>query len=259
MPCPTAGDEFQVVTDTAKAKQIVMYREAKARDVALAKNKRMTLEQLQKQMAQGEVKDLNLILKADVGGSAEVLRDTLEKLSTDKVRVRVLLSGVGAINESDVDLAAASERHRHRLQREARPRGRRRSGARTGGYPPALDHLQPDGRDQEGHGRPAGSDVYRKSTAARRKCARRSRFRKSARWRAAWLRMATSTAIAWSSIMRDGVVVHDRPRSARCKRFKDDVSEVRNGMECGITLNDYSDVKEGDILEAFDTERVATK
>jgi translation initiation factor IF-2 len=129
---PGAGDEFQVVTDTAKAKQIVMYREAKAREAALTKNKRLTLEQLQKQMAQGEVKELNLIIKADVGGSAEVLTDTLSKLSTDKVRVRVLHTGVGAINESD------------RLQREAGPDGGSGGGARERRYPPAFDYLCAD-------------------------------------------------------------------------------------------------------------------
>ncbi len=105
---PEAGDNFQVVTDAAKAKQIVLYRAEKERAVSLAKTGRLTLEQLHQQMAAGEIKELPLILKADVSGSAEVLRDTLEKLSTDKVTVRVLRAGVGAINESDVLLAAAS-------------------------------------------------------------------------------------------------------------------------------------------------------
>ena len=105
---PEAGDSFQAVTDTAKAKQIVIYRAEKERAVQLAKTGRITLEQFHKQMAAGEVKELPIILKADVSGSAEVLRDTLEKLSTDKVTIRVIRSGVGAINESDVQLAAAS-------------------------------------------------------------------------------------------------------------------------------------------------------
>ena len=105
---PEAGDDFQVVTDTAKAKQIVNFRDQKAREAALAKSSRLTLEQLHKQMEAGEVKELPIIIKTDVGGSAEVLTETLQKLSNDKVKVRVLRSGVGAINESDVLLASAS-------------------------------------------------------------------------------------------------------------------------------------------------------
>src|SRR5207249_9141849 len=105
---PEAGDSFQVVTDTAKAKQIVIYRESKAREVAMAKNKRLTLDQFHDQLKEGEVKDLNIILKTDVGGTAEVLTDTLQKLSTDKVRIRVLRAGVGAITETDVLLASTS-------------------------------------------------------------------------------------------------------------------------------------------------------
>ena len=105
---PEVGDTFQVVTDTAKAKQIVIYRESKARDVAMSKSGRVTLEQLHEQLKEGEVKELNIILKTDVGGTAEVLCDMMQKLSNDKVRIRVLRAGVGAINESDVLLASAS-------------------------------------------------------------------------------------------------------------------------------------------------------
>ena len=96
------------MTDTAKAKQIVIYREAKAREVAMSKNNRMTLDQLHDQLKEGEVKELNIILKTDVGGTAEVLSDTLQKLSNDKVKIRVLHAGVGAITETDVLLASAS-------------------------------------------------------------------------------------------------------------------------------------------------------
>ncbi|HTB20471.1 MAG TPA: translation initiation factor IF-2, partial [Bryobacteraceae bacterium] len=105
---PEVGDMFQVVTDTAKAKQIVIYREAKARDVAMSKSGRMTLEQFHEQLKEGEVKELNIILKTDVSGTAEVLSDMMQKLSNDKVRIRVLRSAVGAINESDVLLASTS-------------------------------------------------------------------------------------------------------------------------------------------------------
>src|SRR5258706_1787511 len=105
---PEVGDTLQVVTDTAKAKQIVIYRESKAREQAMSKTNRITLDQLHDQLREGEVKDLNIILKTDVGGTAEVLSDTLQKLSNDKVKIRVLRSDVGAISESDVLLASAS-------------------------------------------------------------------------------------------------------------------------------------------------------
>ena len=107
---PEVGDSFQVVTDTSKAKQIVIYREAKARDAAMLKGARVaTLDSLHQQFKEGDLKDLNLVIKADVGGTAEVLSDTLQQLSTDKIRVRILRAGVGAITEDDVLLASASE------------------------------------------------------------------------------------------------------------------------------------------------------
>jgi translation initiation factor IF-2 len=105
---PEDGDTFQVVTDTAKAKQIVIYREQKARDEAMRKSPKVSLDRLHEQLREGEIKELSIILKADVGGTAEVLSDTLQKLSNDKVRIRVLSSGVGAITETDVLLATAS-------------------------------------------------------------------------------------------------------------------------------------------------------
>ena len=106
---PEVGDTFQVVTDTAKAKQIVIYREAKAREVAMSKTSRITLEQLHEQLKEGEVKELNIILKTDVGGTAEVLTDTMQKLSNDKVRIRVHpLAASAPSTKRDVLLASAS-------------------------------------------------------------------------------------------------------------------------------------------------------
>ena len=106
---PEVGDTLQAVTDTAKAKQIVLYRENKARELAMSKTNRITLDQLHDHLKEGEIKDLNIVIKTDVGGTAEVLTDTLQKLSNDKVRIRVIHSGVGAITETDVLLASASE------------------------------------------------------------------------------------------------------------------------------------------------------
>jgi hypothetical protein len=159
---PEVGDAFQVVTDTAKAKQIVVYREAKARDAAMAKAKqRICSKRSNMQMQSGsDAKDLNIIIKTDVGGTAEVLSETLQKLSTDKVRVRVLRQGVGAISEADVLLASASNAIIHRLQREAGPNRRRRRRTRTYRRAVPLDHLRSHRRDQKGHARPP-RPVYR--------------------------------------------------------------------------------------------------
>ncbi len=105
---PQAGDRLQVIADTLKARQIALHRQGKLRDAALAKSARLTLEQLHEQLAAGDVKDLPLIIKADVQGSVEVLSETLIKLSTDRVKIKVIHAGVGAINISDVLLASAS-------------------------------------------------------------------------------------------------------------------------------------------------------
>ena len=148
---PEVGDTLQVVTDTAKAKQIVIYREAKAREVAMSKTNRITLDELHDQLKEGETKELNIILKTDVGGTAEVLTDTLQKLSNDKVKIRVLHSGVGAITETDVLLASASNAiivgFNVRPERDGADHGR----AGKSGHPPAHDHLRTGRRDQEGH------------------------------------------------------------------------------------------------------------
>jgi translation initiation factor IF-2 len=145
-----------VVDDPAKARQIAMYRQTQAKAKASRRHvARMTLESLQQQMAEGQLKELAIIIKADVQGSAEVLADTLAKLSDERVKVRIIHSGVGAINESDVLLATASKAmiigFNVKPDRNAAEVAEREEGRN----PPALGHLQRDRRDQEGHDRPA--------------------------------------------------------------------------------------------------------
>ncbi len=142
---PDAGDTFLVMADRDRAKDIARYRTMKEREAQLAKSSRVSLEGLSEQIKQAGMKDLNLILKGDVQGSVEVLADSLEKMSTEKVRVRVLRAGVGAITESDVLLASAFERGHHRLQRAARSQGRRCRRARERRDPHPLDHLRAAG------------------------------------------------------------------------------------------------------------------
>ncbi|MGI8988294.1 MAG: translation initiation factor IF-2 [Bryobacteraceae bacterium] len=251
---PDAGDSFQVVTDTAKAKQIVMYRETKARDVALAKTGRLTLEQLHQQMAAGEVKELPLIIKADVGGSAEVLSETLQKLSTDKVKIRVLHSGVGAITESDVLLASAS--NAIVIGFNVRPERNAAAAAEQEKVDIRLHSIIYNVTDEikkamAGLLSPVFKEVYRGKAQVL------DTFRVSNVGMVAgcFVQDGTISTKCLVRVLRDNVVVHTG-KIGSLRRFKDDVSEVRSGTECGVTIDNFSDVKKDDILEAFVSERV---
>ncbi len=254
---PEAGDDFQVVTDTAKAKQIVLFREAKAREANLAKSSRITLEMLHKKLAAGEVTELPLILKADVGGSAEVLSDTLQKLSNDKVKIRVLRSGVGAINESDVLLASASdaiiigfnvrpERNTVALAEQEKVDIRLHTIIYN-----LTDEIK---RAMTGLLEPVFKEVYRGKAEVRDTF----RITKVGNVAGCQVQDGTITRDSEVRLLRDNVVVYTGKVSS-LRRFKDDVSEVKSGMECGITLENFSDIKTNDIIEAFVTERVATE
>ncbi len=251
---PDAGDGFQVVTDTAKAKQIVMYRETKARDMALSKTGRLTLEQLHQQMAQGEVKELPVIIKADVGGSAEVLSETLQKLSTDKVKIRVLHSGVGAITESDVLLASAS--NAIVIGFNVRPERNAAAAAEQEKVDVRLHTIIYNLTDEIkkamlGLLSPVFREVYR----GKAQVLDTFRVTKVGVVAGCFVQDGTISQNCLVRVLRDNVVVHTG-KIGSLRRFKDDVSEVRSGMECGITIDNFSDAKKDDILEAFISERV---
>jgi translation initiation factor IF-2 len=254
---PEAGDNFQVITDTTKAKQIVMYRADKDRAAALAKTGRLSLEQLQKQMAAGEVPELPLILKADVGGSAEVLRETLEKLSTPKVTIRVIRAGVGAINESDVDLAIASnaivvgfnvrpERNATALAEQEKVDIR----LHTIIYE-LVDEIK---KAMSGLLAP----VYKEQYKGRAEVREVFRVSKVGTVAGCIVQDGTVTRDSQVRVLRDNVVVHTG-KIGSLRRFKDDVSDVRAGMECGITIDNFNDVHQRDLIEAFVMQRVANE
>jgi len=254
---PEAGDDFQVVTDTAKAKQIVLFREAKVREAAMAKSSRLTLEQLHKKLEAGEVTELPLILKADVGGSAEVLSDTLQKLSNDKVKIRVLRSGVGAINESDVLLASASdaiiigfnvrpERNTAALAEQEKVDIRLHTIIYN-----LTDEIK---RAMTGLLEPVYKEVYK----GKAEVLETFRITKVGNVAGCMVQDGSITRDSEVRLLRDNVVVYTGKVSS-LRRFKDDVSEVRSGQECGITLENFGDIKQKDIIEAFVTERVATE
>jgi translation initiation factor IF-2 len=252
---PEAGDAFQVVTDTAKAKQIVIYREAKAREIAMAKNKRLTLDQLHQQMQAGEVKELPIILKADVSGSAEVVSETLQKLSNEKVKIRVLHSGVGAITESDVLLASAS--NAIIIGFNVRPERNAASVAEQEKVDIRLHTIIYNLTDEikkamTGLLSPVFKETYRGKAEVRDTF----RVTKVGTVAGCIVQDGILTRSSEVRVLRDNVVVHTG-KIGSLRRFKDDVSEVKSGMECGVTLDNFGDVKQGDILEAFSTEKVS--
>jgi translation initiation factor IF-2 len=254
---PEVGDDFQVVTDTAKAKQIVNFRDQKVREATLAKSSRLTLEQLHKQMEAGEVKELPVIIKTDVGGSAEVLSETLQKLSNDKIKIRVLRSAVGAINESDILLASTSnaivigfnvrpERNAAALAEQEKVDVRLHTIIYN-----VTDEIK---RAMTGLLEPVFREVYKGRAEVRNTF----RISKVGAVAGCMVQDGVITRDSEVRLLRDNVVVYTG-KVASLRRFKDDVSEVKSGMECGITLQNFSDVKQNDIIEAFVTERMATE
>ena len=235
---PSPGDSFQSVADPAKARQIAMFRQARAKEKALvAKGSRLTLETLQQQMAEGGVKDLPIIVKADVQGSAEVLASSLAKLSDDKVKVKIIHSARRRHQRVGRAAGHRQQRHHHRLQRAARSQRRRRRRAREGRHPPPLGHLHGDRGDREGDGRHARADLQGSAARLGRRCATPSRCRRPAPSPAAWCSdgRITRQGDAQVRLLRDNVVVWEG-KLASLRRFKDDVSEVKAGFECGIGL-----------------------
>ena len=252
---PEVGDTLQVVTDTAKAKQIVIYRESRAREQLMAKSSRITLDQLHQQIKEGEVKELRIILKADVGGSAEVLSDTLQKLSNDKVKIRVISSGVGAITETDVLLASAS--NAVVIGFNVRPDRNASAVAEQEKVDIRLHTIIYDLTDEikramTGMLEPVFKEVYRGRAEVR------DTFRISKVGTIAGC-LVIDGSVAHNSeirVLRDNAVIYTG-KIGSLKRFKDDASEVRSGVECGIAIENFNDIKPRDVLEAFVTERVA--
>jgi len=252
---PEVGDTFQVVTDTGKAKQIVIYREAKNREQTISRGNRVTLESLHEQLKEGEIKDLNIIIKTDVGGTAEVLTDMMQKLSNDKVRIRVIHAGVGAINEWDVMLASASDAII--IGFNVRPERKATAVAEQEKVDIRLhtiiyDLIDEIKRAMTGMLEPVYKEVYQGRAEVREV------FRISKVGNVAGC-MVTDGLLRRDSqvrILRDNVVVFTG-KVESLRRFKNDASEVKSGFECGVTIHNFSDIKPADIIEAFVTERVA--
>ena len=253
---PEVGDTFQVVSDTSKAKQIVIYRESKARDVAMAKGARVaTLDSLRQQFKEGELKDLNVIIKADVGGTAEVLSDTLQALSNEKVRVRVLRAGVGAITEDDVLLASASEALI--VGFNVRPERSAQAVAEQQKVDIRLHSIIYELIDEVKMAMTGMLEpVFKETIQGHAEVRETFRISKVGTVAGCYVSDGTIRRDSQVRVLRDGEVIHTGKIDA-LKRFKNDASEVKNGLECGISLANFNNVQVGDVLEMFTMERIA--
>jgi len=255
---PQPGDPFQTVADAAKARQIATFRQAQAKERALgAKGGRLTLESLKEQIAEGGVKELPLIVKADVQGSAEVLADTLTKLSDEKVKIRIIRSGVGAINESDVLLASASNAiiigFNVRPDRNAQDTAEREE-VDIRMHSVIYNVTEEIKKGMTGLLEPTFKEV-RIGSAEVREVFKVPKIGAIAGCMVTDGRI-TRAGETQARLLRDNVVVFEG-KIASLRRFKDDVSEVKSGFECGIGLQNYNDLKVGDVIEVFSMERVA--
>jgi len=252
---PDAGDTFLVMADRDKAKGIAQYRKMKEREAQLAKSSRVSLEGLAEQIKQAGVKDLNLILKGDVQGSVEVLADSLQRMSTEKVRVRVLHSGVGAITESDILLASAS--NAVVIGFNVRPERKAQEIADQERIEIRLHSIIYELQDEITKAMFGLLDpVFKENYLGRAEVL--NVFKVSKVGTIAGCRVTDGLIRRDSQVrlMRDGVEVY-KGKIASLKRFKDDASEVRVGVECGIDLGNHKDIQVGDLIEAFSTEKMA--
>ncbi|MDX1605414.1 MAG: translation initiation factor IF-2, partial [Candidatus Competibacterales bacterium] len=247
---PNAGDEMVVVADERKAREVALFRQGKFREVKLAKQQQAKLDKVFDQLREGDVHSLNIVLKADVQGSVEALADALAKLSTDEVKVKIIASGVGGINESDANLAMASQ-------------------AVLIGFNVRADNAAKKLIESEGLDLHYYSVIYEALDDVKKAIAGllgpelkenivglaevRDVFR-SPKFGAIAGCMVLEGVVRRNNpirVLRDNVVIYEGTLES-LRRYKDDVPEVRNGMECGIGVKNYNDVKPGDQIEVFE-------
>ncbi|HGY4626765.1 TPA: translation initiation factor IF-2 [Citrobacter freundii] len=247
---PAAGDEVTVVRDEKKAREVALYRQGKFREVKLARQQKSKLENMFANMTEGEVHEVNVVLKADVQGSVEAISDSLLKLSTDEVKVKIIGSGVGGITETDATLAAASNAILvgFNVRADASARKVIESESLDLRYYSVIYHLIHEVKaamsgmlspelKQQIIGLAEVRDVF-----------------KSPKFGAIAGCMVTEGTIKRHNpirVLRDNVVIYEGELES-LRRFKDDVNEVRNGMECGIGVKNYNDVRVGDMIEVFE-------
>ena len=254
---PQAGDQLVAVADREKARDISEYREQKAREAQLAKSSRVSLEGLAEQLKSAGTKELPIILKGDVGGSIEVLSDLLTKMSNDKVKINIMRASVGAITESDVLLASAS--NAIIIGFNVRPERKAAEMAEQENVDIRLHSIIYELQDEIKRAMTGMLEPVIKETYQGRADVRDT-FRIPKVGTVAGCQVVDGIIKRDSEVrlLRDNVVVF-KGKVSSLRRFKDDASEVRNGMECGISIANYGDIKIGDVIEAFVTERVAAE
>jgi translation initiation factor IF-2 len=251
---PAAGDQLVVVESEAKAREISEYRTNKSKAAKAAASGRGTLEELFSQIAAGEVKELPVVIKGDVQGSIEALQGTFDKLTRDDVKVKVLHGAVGAINESDITLARASNALIIGFNVRANPQARemaKRDGVDIRYYSIIYDAADDVKRMMAGLLDP----VYQEKFIGYAEV--RDIFNISRVGTIAGC-MITEGVVkrgAKVRLLRDNVVIHEGSLG-QLKRFKDDVKEVKSGFECGISFENYNNLKVGDVIECFEMEQI---
>jgi translation initiation factor IF-2 len=247
---PEAGDHFQV-TDEAKARHVVEFRQSKQRDAALRASAggRITLDQLHEQLKAGEVKELPIVIKADVQGSAEVLQEMLPKLSTDQVKLKTISAGVGAVTENDVLLASASGAII--IAFGVRPDRKAQDLAQQEKVDIRTHNIIYEVSDEikkamEGLLEPVFQETY----LGRAEVRNTFRIKGAGTVAGCYVLDGVIKRDSQIRVLRDGAVIYTSKLSS-LKRFKEDAGEVRTGFECGLGIANFNDVKVGDILECF--------
>ncbi len=250
---PNAGDEFRVV-DEKRARQIADEREHKQRTADLISRKRVTLEDLYESAQEGELTELNVVLKADVHGSLEAVQDALEKLQIEEVQVRVIHRAVGAIAESDIRLADAS--NAIVIGFNVRPSPQARALAESTGVDVRLYQIIYNLMDEvESALKGMLKPVFREVVTGRAEVRAVFKVPRIGKVAGSHVEEGIITRGAKVRLVREGIIVADSTVSS-LRRFKDDVREVQQGFECGIGIEDYQDIKEGDVLECYEIREI---
>ncbi|SNB45658.1 translation initiation factor IF-2 [Geobacter sp. DSM 9736] len=252
---PDAGDVFVAMKDEKQAKEIATLRQIKQREAELAKHSKLSLEDLYKRIQSGEVKDLNVIVKGDVQGSVEAVGEALRKLSTEAVRLNVIHSAVGAVTETDVNLATASNAIiiGFNVRPEVKAQGlAEKEGVDIRLYNIIYDAVEDVKKAMEGLLEP----VFKEKYLGRAEIREVFSVPKIGNVAGCYVQDGKIVRNAQVRLLRDNVVVYEG-KLASLRRFKDDVKEVATNYECGMSLENYNDIKVGDIIEAFEIEKIA--
>ena len=246
---PTAGDTFHIMENDQEAREIANKREQLAREQGLRTMKRVDLNEIGRRIALGDFQELNLLVKGDVDGSIEALKDSFERLSTEKIKVNVIYKAVGQISESDVTLAAASDAIIIAFQVRPSAQARRlaeQEGVDIRQYSVIYDAIEEVKDAMEG----MLSPEIKEEITAQVEVRQVYHISKVGTVAGAYVIDGKVSRTNKARVIRDGIVVYTGEINA-LKRFKDDVKEVTTNFECGISLVNYNDLREGDILETF--------